>query len=123
MPSDNQDKEFLVSLIEFYKNIIGNASHSVRSLKDVQSKFPNQYQLLLDLQNDPSKLLEITKQMDKRVSSIMINLFVRSSILSNKINNMFELTVDEKEDLAKDLESFSEEFTNSLRELEVISND
>ena len=118
MPADEKDKNFLISLVEFYKETLGDASKTVRLLMNIQKKFPEQYQLLLDLQNDPSKILEITKQMNAEVSHIMINLFVQASILSNKVNRLFEISIEEKGILANDLEKFASEIIDSIKKLE-----
>lgn len=53
--------------------------------------------------------------MGPEVSKILIELMVKASTLSKRMNQLFESSLEEKEKLSKDLETFSESMENNLK--------
>jgi len=111
----NREDKFLIELVSFYTKSLGEAASSVLILKKIQSDFPDKYKDLIELQEDPSALIEISNKMDPELSKILIELMVKASTLSRRVNKLFELSVDEKDKLAEDLRTFSKSMENNIK--------
>ncbi len=115
MAEENIEEKFLLDLIHFYKKTLGDAASSVNMLKEIQLKFKDQYKDLVDLQEDPSILIGMSEKMAPEASKILIELMVKASTLSKRMNQLFESSLEEKEKLSKDIETFSVSMENNLK--------
>lgn len=100
-------KKFVQDLITFYKSYISGSTESIRLLAEIQEKFPDEYTLLLEIKNDPTRIEQITEELTEDEKGMLIMIFIRASELGRKIYNLFESSAEEKRKLANDLDNFS----------------
>lgn len=109
-----KEDQFLIDLLNYYKETIGSAVTSVVLLKNIQTAFPDKYEELLAVQEDPSRLIDMAGKLGAEDSKILFELMIRASSLSRKINQVFELSVQDKDMLIKELKDFSEVMEKSI---------
>lgn len=115
-----KDEQFALALVEFYKSFLGDTADSVRRLIKIQEKFPDGYKKLIEIQKDPSMLLELTKEVDEESARIIIEMFVKTSVLSKKTIGLFDLSVIEKKEFVDELEEFKNYMDKYINELKKI---
>lgn len=111
-------KEFTMNLIKFYKSFIAGSVDSIKILADIQKNNPKEYELLIRLKNDPTAMEDAMTELSQEDKNVLMIIFIRASHLGNRLNNLFESTVDDKIKLAKDLEEFSNYVEEELSKLE-----
>ena len=109
------DNSFVLDLIEFHKIFLTDASKSISKLAEIQKKYPEEYSDLVKMQKDPSYLLKLSEKLDDESRKILIDSFIRASTLSTKLMMLYELSYEEKQELIKEIEKFSESMQNSIK--------
>ena len=116
MSDKEPDKSFVYDLIQFYKDFIAGNSNAIKTLATIQESHPDQYELLLQLKDDPSIIGE-SKLLNENEKTLMLIIILRASKLARKSQNLFELSVKDKRQLAEDLETFAKFVEEKMKEL------
>ncbi len=113
----SDEKKFALELIRFYKEFLLGSSKSVVILADMEKKYPEQYQRLKQTKDNPQRLIELTIQMPDEVKETFLLIIVEGSVIGQKMNRLFDLSQDEKEKLAKEIEDFASRVDTKLKAL------
>jgi len=111
-------KKFFEDLIKFYMASVLGTAKSVATLVEIEKKFPNNYLKLKEATFDPEKIDEILTSMSDEEKETFLLIFTRASIISRKLNELFDLNLEEKEKLVKEIRAFAIFVGNRLKELE-----
>jgi len=111
------EKEFGKDLIKFYKEFIKGNSSAIKTLADIQDKYPEEYKLLEDLREDPTIVEKLSDKLTEEERNAIIIVLIRAAQLGRKTQNMFELSSEDKRKLAKELENFGEFVEKKMNEL------
>jgi hypothetical protein len=111
-----QKKEFAIKLIEFYKSTITSSIQSIKILAEIQRNFPKEYEIMEELKDDPSIVDQLADVLPQEEKDTMILIFIKASAIGRRMNKLFDLTVEEKEKLIKDLEDFAEFAEKRMKE-------
>lgn len=126
MPEKEKKKfnvEFTKELIRFLKSSICGSSESVKSLAEIEEKFEDDYKKLKEIKMDPDQIDEIMKDMSDKEKEILLLVFTKASIYGRKLNGLFDLSLEDKKKLAKDLNDFASFVETKLTELTEIQKD
>ena len=115
--SKGKDEEFLNELLIFYQSSMKGLIGSVKQIAKVQKDYPKQYVIFKQLNKEPSLLIELGKGLSDKEKAILFELLIKSESLSKKMNVLFELSYEEKNILAKEIESFSKELIKIIDDL------
>lgn len=107
---------FVVELSKFYKSFLTDTINSIKILADIQKKHPNEYSNWVKIQKDPSAIIELSNRLDPESRKTLIDLFIRASALSRKIMIIYEMSIEEKNKLIKEIESFSESVDKNIKD-------
>ena len=78
--------------------------------------FSNNYKKWVQLQKDPSILLEFSKNLDDESRKDLIDLFVRASTISSKVMLIFDMSPEEKEKFINEIKRFSDSLDKDIKE-------
>lgn len=104
-----REEEFIKALTEFYGLFLGNVSRAILKLAEIQKKYKDEYNSLKELQTDPSKIEKYLDNLTDEQRGFLLRLFVKMARFEARLSRLFELSVKEKRELAKEIEEFSEE--------------
>ena len=113
---EKRRKEFARKLIEFYKSTIISSIDAIKILTEIQRKFPKEYEIVEELKDDPSIVDQLTDVLPQEEKDALILIFVKASYIGRKMKKLFDLTVEEKEKLIKDLEEFAKFTEKKMKE-------
>lgn len=113
-------KDFIIELSKFYKSFLTDTAKSIEQLKAMQESYPEDYKKWVQLQKDPSALLEFSKNLDDESRKTLIDLFVRASTISSKMMLIFEMTPEEKQKFIEEIKAFSDGIDKEIKEKEQI---
>lgn len=108
---------FSKELIKFYKEMIEGPITSIRTLAEIEEKFPEEYKLFKGLKDDPLSVNSFIEKAPQEVKDTLILIMYNSSTLGAKIGELFKLSPAEKKQLAVDLENFGEDVESRLNKL------
>lgn len=111
------DLKFVKELIEFYRGFVTGSSKSIRILAEIEEKYPKQYRIINEIRWDPESVEKLMEELTDNQKELFFNIFIKASILGQRLNRLFELTIDEKKKLADDLDKFSEEVEKKLTKI------
>ena len=114
MPTDSA--LFVIELSRFYKSFLTDTIDSIKILVDIQKKHPAEYLNWVKIQKDPSAIIELSDRLDPESRKTLIDLFIRASALSRKIMIIYEMSIEEKNKLIKEIESFSESVDKNIKD-------
>nr|MBA4405524.1 hypothetical protein [Nanoarchaeum sp.] len=109
-------KDFIIELSKFYKIFLTDTARSIEQLKFMQEKYSEDYKNWVQLQKDPSALLELSKNLDNESRKTLIDLFVRASTISNKMVLIFEMSPNEKQKFVEEIKAFSDSLDKEIKE-------
>ncbi len=109
-------KDFIIELTKFYKSFLTDTIKSIEQLKHMQESYPEDYKRWVQLQKDPSALLEFSNNLDDESRKDLIDLFVRASTISSKVMLIFDMTPEEKEKFIKEIKRFSDSLNKDIKE-------
>jgi hypothetical protein len=109
-------KDFIVELTKFYKDFLTDTLKSIEQLKYMQEKYPDDYKKWVQLQKDPSALIEFSNNLDDESRKDLIDLFVRASTISSKIMLIFDMNPEEKEKFINEIKNFSGSLNKDIKE-------
>lgn len=112
-----KDLEFVTELIKFFKSAICGSAESVKTLANIEEKFPTQYEQLKKSKIDPSQIDKIMGEMNQKDKDVMLTIFAKSSYIAPKLNNLFELSLEEKKELAKTIDEFGDFVEEKLKNM------
>lgn len=110
-------KKFFEELIKFYKTTLLGTAESVKTLVDIEKRFPENYLKLKEATFNPEKIEEILASMTEEEKETFLLVFTKASLISRKLNKLFDLDVEEKTKLAKEIEDFVKFTERKLKEL------
>lgn len=108
---------FSKELIKFYKEMIEGPIASIRTLAEIEEKFPEEYKLFKGLKDNPLSVNGFIEKAPQEVKDTLILIMYNSSTLGAKISELFKLSPAEKKQLAVDLENFGEDVESRLNKL------
>lgn len=103
-------------LTDFYINFVNSLADSVEKLAKIQEEFPDKYETVAKLEEDPGLIEELSKNLSSEEKEKLLTILIRMSSLARRSNRIFELTVEEKRILAKDLRKFVADLQKDLLE-------
>ena len=118
-----REQEFLLAMIGFLKDTFRNMAEAINNLAELHEKYPEEYEKMMELRANPMRFLEDLEniKMDEKLKSSIIltlfRLFVKLASMSDKLNNVYFLSVDEQKELATQLETFTDEMEKELNRL------
>ena len=59
------NKTFIIALSKFYKSFLTDTIRSIELLKNIQKEYPEDYKKWVQIQKDPSALLELSNSLDE----------------------------------------------------------
>lgn len=114
MTSEEDKNRFGIELIKFYKEFLLGSSKAVLQLAKIEQDFPEQYKVIRSLKDDPEAIFEMTTKLPSEVKDTLILVIVKSSAIGRKMNQLFDLNVEQKKELASEIEKFSTDVENKL---------
>jgi predicted flavoprotein YhiN len=102
-----KEKEFGLELIKFYKSYLTGSADAIESLAIIEKKYPKEYKLVKQTKDDPSAIMQLTNELSDEAKETFLYIMIRASSLGSKLNNVFDLSQQDKEKLAKDIREFS----------------
>lgn len=116
-PAENErKKELLKRLISFYKDYVSGSAKAVDTLADIHENFPDYYELINRIKSDPTLIDQMMTEMSERDKEIFLLILIKASMLGERMNELFNLSVEEKRKLAEDLREFSKFVDTTLME-------
>ena len=109
-------KPFIIELTKFYKNFLTDTTKSIEQLKFMQENYPEDYKKWVQLQKDPSALLEFSNNLDDESRKDLIDLFVRASTISSKVMLIFDMSPEEKDKFINEIKRFSDSLDKDIEE-------
>lgn len=97
-------------LIEFYISFVGALADSVEKLADAHEKFPDKYKTIAELERDPGLIEEVAKELSPEEKETLLITIIKLSALARRTNKVFELNVEEKRALVRELRKFAAGF-------------
>lgn len=110
-------KEFIITLIEFYKESLCNSSATIKKLSELQRKFPENYDQFKKISLDPNVLPEVLAKLDDESRGILVDIYFKQDTLTRKTNLLLQMTADEKDIFAKELEDFGKLVDEKIKKL------
>ena len=107
--------EFADEIIKFYKSFIVSSASAIQILARIQKNFPDQYKVMNELKDDPSVIEQLTVKMTPKQVETLLLIIMKASNLGRRSQNLFDLSVEEKEKLVKDLRDFARYVENALK--------
>jgi len=107
---------FATDLIKFYKEFVTGNSTAIVSLAEIQENHPNEYNVMLELRDDPS-VIEESDTLNEQEKTAILVIILKASKLAGKSQDLFNSSPEEKRALAKDLENFAKFVEQKLTEL------
>ncbi|MCK4553082.1 hypothetical protein KAT80_02675 [Candidatus Pacearchaeota archaeon] len=99
---------FVEGIKLFYSTFLKSTSDSIRVLAKIQEEHSEEYNKLKEVQNDPSILLDNIGDLTEEEKDKLITIFFRVAKLERKMLKLFDLSAEDKEKLAKEIDSFLE---------------
>ncbi len=110
-------KAFLENLLGFYKASVMGTAESVKRLAEIEENFPENYGKFKEATFDPENIENIMTSMTEQEKEIFLIIFTKASIIAKKLNQLFEISIEEKKKLAKEIEDFMNYTEKKMREL------
>ncbi|MCD6229973.1 MAG: hypothetical protein J7K00_04160 [Candidatus Diapherotrites archaeon] len=107
-------EEFGIEMIKFYKEFLIGSSKSVELLANIEKKFPKEYEVIKELKDDPKVLVSLSSEVPDNVKTVLFSVLVEASLLGSRMNKLFDLTNEEKETLATDIDKFAKKIEKEL---------
>lgn len=114
--TDNRDNQFIQEFMEFYNEFVRSSSDAISKLADVQKNYPEKYELLRNLHNNPLDMVEDIEQLGEKQKDALLMVILKASRLGQRTKNVIQTTVEEKEDLIEDLDGFGEFVEEKIEE-------
>lgn len=114
-------KQLTEKMIKFFKGALASSSESVRALAEIQENFKDEYEALKDFQTEPALLDKLVDKIDEDQKDVLILIMGKASIIGRKMNNLFDLSVEDKKQLADDIDDFSKFVEKKLVELDEVN--
>lgn len=102
------NKDFAKAVTLFYEKFLKAVADSVIALANIENEFKDDYQKLKEVQKDPSAIFDKLKDLSDEEKNNLLVLFARISRFEGRMLRLFDLSVDEKRQLAKELNEFVE---------------
>lgn len=116
MESMERKRELLKRLISFYRDYISGSAKAVDTLADIQEDFSDFYEIIDKVKSDPTLIDQVMAEMSEHDKETFLLILIKASMLGERMNKLFDLSVEEKRELAKDLREFSEFVDRTLTE-------
>lgn len=107
--SKEKQKKFGFALINFYKEFLLGSSKAVGQLSNIQKEFPEHYKVMKELKDDPQAIEEITSGLPEEIKDTLLLIIIKASAIGKRMNNLFDLSIDEQKKLSEDINKFAED--------------
>ncbi len=125
MNSENEDRreQFLVEMLKNIRDYNSCAANAIEDLADTQEKYPEEYDNFKEFAEDPTLIHEITEQIPdedvkNEIRDTLFKIFLDITKISRKMRNIYDLSVEEKRDLAETMNEMINDMTNKLQKVE-----
>lgn len=105
--SEGADEKFVNDFRKFYQMFFDCVSESVLFLADVQKKYKEQYQKIMDFNENPMSLDELIEKIPIEKQAILLRVLLKAGEFGKKFANLMEMSPKEKIAFAKDLKKFA----------------
>ena len=113
----NGEVVFLEQLLKFYTNSLVSLSEAISILADIEDENKELYLKLIATRDNPILLLDQISDLTSEQRDTMILIFTKLSLLGEKSNRLFELTVDEKRGLSKEIRDFEKDSIDKIKQM------
>lgn len=118
-------EEFMLEMANFVLDVLTYTSEVIKRLAEVEEKYSNDYRELLEWKNNPLKIIEqLEKIEDDKVKALFVTrlfkIFLKLSIISDKLTNVFFVSSDEKKTISKELSNLANEIESCLTQAKEI---
>ena len=112
-----REEKFVLELIEYLEfSIIGTAD-SVKKLAQIEKNYKKEYDIYRKSKLDPAQLDTLIKNASPELKNTLLIIFAKSSYIAPKLNKVFDLSLEEKEELSKTMEEFGKFVKAELKKL------
>lgn len=109
-------KDFSEKLLDFYKNSLESTLNSIKILSDIQKTYPSAYQDFKKIKNEPFNE-DFLKQLPDEFKEKIMLFIMKSSSLTSKLANLFDSSIDDKNKIVVEFESFITQIENLKKEI------
>lgn len=107
---------FSEEITDYFVSFINALADSIDKLANVQKNYPDKYDSVKKLEEDPGSIEEFTKTLSGKERDVLLFTLIKMSTLARRVNKILEYNVDEKKALVKDLKKFADEVKGLTRE-------
>lgn len=111
-----KDKKFFLGILEFYEKFLESTSDSIRKLAEIQKNNKERYEKFKDLSYDTDKIVEMIGGLDEEDRGIFLEMLLRTQSFQKRMGNLFDLSAEEQNKLANDLDEFIKYMKKKLKE-------
>lgn len=109
-------KEFLLSFAQFYEKFFENSAEAVEMLAEIQTDYPNEYNVIREFSSDPTAIKDLINKLDPEKRGILLNILLQAGNFGIRMANLFESGAKEKIKLAAELRGFARELSKHIKE-------
>jgi len=113
----NKGDAFILDLIKFYGDFLVGTSNAVKTLADIERKYPTEYKILRVSKDNPDLILQLGEKLPETEKYVLFSIMVKSSNLGSRANKLFDLSQKEKLKLVRDMKKFSQEVQRDITKL------
>ena len=106
--TNDKDKKFVDDYKMFYEMFFNCMADSIDYLAGIQEKYKEQYEKVLEFNNDPRILDGMLEKLPSDKQLILLRVLLKAGEFGRKFVNLMELDPKEKRIFAKDLVNFAE---------------
>ena len=114
---DATKHEFGMKLLGFYKEFLCGSAKAIELLAEIQTAYPKEYDILVQMKNDPTMIEQFTESLSTEEKDLLLLAMIKASQLGSKMNNLFELSANDKRVLISEINKYSSWLGISLKQL------
>ena len=107
MMAENRDK-FFEDLVNYYKSTVLGTAESVDILAKIEEVYPEHYQQLKQASIDPQNIEDILSDLTDEEKEAFFIIFAKANFIMKKLNNLFDLSIEEKKKLSKSIRDLAD---------------
>jgi hypothetical protein len=91
----------------------------VKKIADIEENYNEEYDQFRKAKLDPSQIDKLISEASPEARDTLLIIFARSSYLAPKLNNLFDLTLEEKKSLYTQINAFAVDVKKHLTKLTI----
>lgn len=105
----NKNEEFVQQYKKFYKMFFESLANNIDYLAKIHDEFSEQYQKILDFQENPENLARLIEGLSAEQKGILLSVLIKAGEFGRKFVNLMEISPKDKRKFANDLRDFAKE--------------